>query len=109
MTDSVSEFRKFTRTLCGIILILINDEECPIAIRPLYWIGGNQRCPAPSWISLKPRKPDGLGAGLQPLEINQLACEELTERLSDLPIRANCKHPKGSIGVVATACTPIGM
>src|SRR5215469_4543532 len=85
------------------VLVLVNDEQGPIAIGPLDRIRGYEHM-AGTILDVAGGRVHAmhLAAGLQPLKIDQLAGEELSERLVDLVIGAHCEHPEGAAGIVAS-------
>lgn len=68
-----------------IFLVLIDDEERPLAIRAMDGVGSDERVAgAISNVAFGVEEMVFAAARLHPLEIDELAGEELRERLLDL-------------------------
>jgi hypothetical protein len=86
-----------------VLLVLINDEERPGAIRSLHRVSSYQRMSRTVlYVAVGRVNSMCIAAALQPFEINQLAREELPKRLTDLAICSNGKHAKSPVGIIAS-------
>src|SRR5271167_2242027 len=86
-----------------VLLVLVDDQQCPFTIRALNGIRGDEHMPgavldiARGWIHTV-----RLTAWLHPFQVDELAREELAERLRDLAISINGKHAERASRVVTS-------
>src|SRR5258708_9088737 len=86
-----------------VFLVLVDDEQRPLPIGPKRRISGNKKvaCSIPNVASSRENLVRAV-TGLDPLQIEQLADEELGERLLDLEVCVSAEKIERSGGAVVS-------